>query len=807
MMNSRQAGMDSADAVTVSNEDSNESLETGSNSTSSDEFSMRENLHETVFFYPDLEIENGSASVNFRMNDALTKWNLLLLAHDKELRYSYDVKEIISQKELMIEPLLPRFVRQGDEIVFTAKVSNLTKKKIDAASQLILEDGLTGERLETLLTDASSKPVSIEPGSSEIVTWSITLPDSHINPLIVKTIVKGEGHSDGEQNTVPVLSNRMLITETQPMHLAGGETKTFHFDALEKLTESTSLEGHAYSMEFSSNPSWIVAKSIPFITTECDYLSTISIANSIYGNQLMQHLLEEQPSIKKAIASWKEEDLTSELELKQDLKLASLKETPWVRQAHSQSEQMRKLKVFLDGNFVNQEIASALNKLKKRQLSNGGFTWMQGGRDNLYVTQNVLETIGHLKELGIEISIDEGMIKNAIRYIDARMLDLYKDRDRLDKDRKHLYPEVIQYLYVRSFFDYPISKALRKAIDFYFKKGDQYWTEHNSYQQALLALAAHRSNRNELAMNILSSLEDRMIRNDELGNYWNDQAGFYWYNLNIEKQALMIELFKELKPNSNDVAGLKLHLLKKKQTNSWKTGKATAAACYAFLLGSDSWLDETVPVVIQNSILEEKANQEKSMLSTGYSRIDIAGELLSTDLAEVKIFNPNKGVAWGASYFQYFEDLDKIETFEDTPATLGKKVFKVGMDKNGQVLKPISETDPVHPGDRLRIQIFLTLDRPMEFMALKDMRSSGLEPVNVLSQYKWQDGLGYYESTKDLATYFFFDRIPKGNYVFEYDVFAVHQGRFSNGIAEFQSMYAPEFSSHSEGVRLEITKP
>ena len=799
-----QAQIESAgalDAVTVSGG----ADESNSNATSapSDDFSLRENLNETVFFFPEVEIVDGQATLSFKMNEALTKWKLLLFAHNKDLKYVFGEKEVITQKELMIEPLLPRFVRQGDEIVLTSKLSNLTSESISAAAEIIIEDAITGRNLNSELGITRADIKELAAGTSKVVHWSLTLPEDYLNPLLIKTLVKGDGHADGEQNIVPVLTNRKLVTETMPMHVAGGETKSFDFEALDKLGGAT-LSPHNYSLEFTSNPSWIVAKAIPHLTIECNTTNTISYANAIYGNLLMQHLLKEQPSLKEAIKLWKDEDLTSELEKKSDLKLNELTETPWVRQALGESEQMRKLKIFLDDNYINQQVNTYFRKLKSRQLSNGGFSWMDGGRDNWYVTQNVLENIGHLQNLGVQVPFDKSLIDKAIQYCDARMIEYYEDNR---SESKYLPPTVLNYLYVRSFFDKKVSGKLKKATKFYYEKGEASWTGMNTYQQGLLALAAHRSDRPTLASQILSSLEDRMIRNEELGAYWNDQAGYYWYNLNIEQQALMIEVFSEIKPNAKDLDDLRLFLLKSKQTNSWKTSKATAAACYAFLLGSENWLGGTEMVQVRYPQRTEVLPAIHTQRHTGYYRQDIESSKINQNLREVTVTNPNPGVAWGASYFQYFEDLDKITDFEDTPALIKKTLYKVNVADNGEVLVALTDEATLQPGYRVRIRIELTVDRPMEFMQMKDMRSSGLEPTNVLSQYKWQDGLGYYESTGDEASYFFFDRIAKGNYVFEYDVFAVHQGKFSNGITEFQSMYAPEFSSHSEGIQLEITKP
>lgn len=799
-----------ADMDAVQNESAEESMEAvtieqEAPEKSFDELSLRENLNETVFFFPKLRVENGEVEFSYKMNEALTKWKLLLFAHSKELEYTFDTKEIVTQKQLMIEPHLPRFVRQGDKIIMTAKVTNLSEKAIQTTSKIQLVDAVSGDDLTSLLiTDGEANAESLAPGKSSTVEWIFSIPAELNTPLIIKMMTEGGGHSDGEQNIVPVLTNRKLVTETLPLHLPGGSTKDFEMSGMDKMKTSKSLSNHNYTLELTTNPAWLVAKAIPYLTTPSKP-STQELFHVIYGNLLMQDLLENNPSIKETISNWKGKDLESNLSKNQELKLNTLEETPWVREAQSEEEQMTQLKVFLDNNYVTNQLSDAAAKLQQRQLGNGGFSWMPGGRDNWYITQNILEGIGKLNKLGIETGLTAEISSAAVAYIDKRIIEHYEDNRGAKKS--YIEPLAIHYLYVRSFFkDSPIKGKLAKVHAHYFSKGEKYWQDQGSYQQGLLAMAAARFGKPDLASSIMASLKERMIKNEELGNYWNDQAGYYWYNLNIEKQALMIELFQELKGSQEDIDGLKLWLLKTKQTNSWKTSKATSAACYAFLLGTENWLSSSEEITLEFPLEKKAIEFGAQEYATGYVKKVYPATDISTTKKKITAHNPNEGVAWGAVYWQYFEELDKIENYQDTPLKLVKEVYRVGVDDSGEILQKISADNQLVPGDRLRIRISLQVDRPMEFIEMKDMRSSGLAPTNVLSSYKWQDGLSYYESTKDLATYFYFDFLPKGNWVFEYDVKAGHRGSFSNGITEIQSMYAPEFSSHSNGVEITVTK-
>jgi uncharacterized protein YfaS (alpha-2-macroglobulin family) len=252
------------------------------------------------------------------------------------------------------------------------------------------------------------------------------------------------------------------------------------------------------------------------------------------------------------------------------------------------------------------------------------------------------------------------------------------------------------------------------------------------------------------------------------------------------------------------VDNLKTYLLKSKQTTHWKTTKATASACYALLSSGDNWLmeDQEVKISIGNQPLDQsKINKEAG---TGYFKTSWDAAQIKNEMATVKVENPNRNVAWGAVYWQYFEQLDKVTDFKDTPLKITKKLFKEVRTDRGPVLQPINEQTKLLPGDLIKVRIELKVDRDMEYVHMKDMRASGFEPVNVLSQYKYQGGLGYYESTRDAATNFFFDYLSKGNYVFEYGLRVSHKGNFSNGVTTIQCMYAPEFTSHSEGVSVKV---
>jgi hypothetical protein len=361
---------------------------------------------------------------------------------------------------------------------------------------------------------------------------------------------------------------------------------------------------------------------------------------------------------------------------------------------------------------------------------------------------------------------------------------------------------------MRSFYpEIKNSKEVEDITKYYQTQIQKYWLSRSLYSKGLMALISERMGDKTTSYKILNSLKENSITSDELGMYWKENTNsWYWYQAPIETQALLIEAFSEIENDPKTIDNLKIWLLKNKQTNQWKTTKATTEAVYALLLQGNDWLsiNEAVDVVFGGQKIEpaklEIVNVEAG---TGYYKTSWNTLEIKPDMATVTLTKKGDGIAWGGLYWQYFEDLDKI-TSAETPLKLKKKLFKKTNTDTGEQISEITENTHLKIGDLVRVRIELRCDRPMEFIHMKDMRAAGLEPINVISEYTWQDGLGYYESTKDASTNFFFDYLPKGVFVFEYDLRVNNAGNMSNGITTIQSMYAPEFSSHSEGTRLII---
>ncbi|WP_298340593.1 MG2 domain-containing protein [uncultured Algibacter sp.] len=794
--------------------------------TNYDNIQIRRNLQETAFFFPRLKTdEAGNISFSFTTPETLTQWKLQLLAHTKTMESATKTLTTATQKELMVIPNAPRFLREGDDITISTKIANLTEKILSGEAKLILTDAITGKDITSNLLSPSpfgkldgASSFTVDAKGNTQVSWNLSIPED-VQAVQYKIVAKSEDFSDGEQNALPVLSNRTLVTETLPMWVRSNQSKTFSLDKLKTNTSST-LKHHKLTLEMTSNPAWYAVQALPYLM-EYPYDCNEQTFSRYYANALASHIANSNPRIQEVFNQWRNTDaLLSNLEKNEDLKSILIQETPWLRDAQSETEQKKRIALLFDLNKMNNELQSALNKLKANQMSSGAWAWFKGGRANRYITQHIITGFGHLKQLNV-ISTERGtsdekshqqMLQKAINYLDTEFVKEYNDikkyNAKVDLDKDHLSYTQLHYLYMRSFFpDIKKSKEVENISEYYQTQIQKYWLSRSLYSKGLMALVSHRNKDSKTTSKILKSLKETSITSEELGMYWKANTNsWYWYQAPIETQALLIETFGEIENDTETIDNLKIWLLKNKQNNRWKTTKATTDAVYALLLQGSDWLSvtEMVEVVIGGQQIEpSKLEAVKVEAGTGYYKTSWSTSEIKPEMADVTLSKKGNGVAWGGLYWQYFEDLDKI-TSAETPLKLKKKLFLKTNTNTGEEISEITSETDLNVGDLVRIRIELRCDRNMEFVHMKDMRASGLEPVNVLSQYKWQDGLGYYESTKDASTNFFFDYLPKGVYVFEYDLRVNNAGNMSNGISTIQSMYAPEFISHSEGARIQV---
>jgi uncharacterized protein YfaS (alpha-2-macroglobulin family) len=794
-------------------------------SPTAENITIRKNFNETAFFFPALQTDaDGNIAFSFTMPEALTQWKMMTLAHTKELASSVSTKTVVTQKQLMVQPNAPRFLREGDRMEFSAKIVNLTDKEITGTSQLELLDAGTNKPVDGWFKNVfPNQYFTIPAGQSVAVKFPMEVPSNFNAAMMyrIKAITKDNLYSDGEEAALPVLTNRMLVTESMPLNMRNVTSKNFKFEKLLNSGSSATLSTHALTVEYTSNPAWYAVQALPYLM-EYPFECAEQSFSRYYANTLASFISNASPKIKTVFEKWKITDtaaLMSNLQKNEELKAVLLQETPWVLDAQNETQQKKNIALLFDMVRLAAEKNKTLAKLKDMQTGNGGFAWFKGGRDDRYITQYIATGIGHLRKLkavqGNDYAELKPIIDKALPYLDAR---LKEDYDNLIKYKakladNNLSSTAIQYLYMRSFFnETPINASSKKAVDYYTGQATKYWLSQSKYMQAMIALALYRKEDTKTPKAIIESLKQNSINSEEFGMYWKDfnKGGYYWYQAPIESHAMMIEAFTDIDANKNTIDDLKTWLLKQKQTQNWGTTKATAEACYALLLNGSDWLSEEKMVTINLGNTTIKSTDDKSEAGTGYFKKRIEAAKVNPSMGNITVevksstSKPlNSSTSYGSAYWQYFEDLDKI-TSAETPLKLVKKLFIEKNSDKGPVLQAIKDGDVIKVGDKIKVRIELKSDRDMEYVHMKDMRASCMEPTNVISEYKYQGGLGYYESTKDASTNFFFGWIPRGTYVFEYSLFVTHNGNFSNGITSIQCMYAPEFTSHSEGVRVGV---
>ncbi len=788
-----------------------------------DNVKVRENFNETAFFYPHLKTdEEGNVIISFTIPESLTKWKMMGFAVTKDLEYGFVQKELITQKDLMVVPNEPRFFRENDKITFPVKISNISAKSMTGIVKLEFFDALTMAPITNIFASGENqtKNFTIEAGKNTLVGWNLTIPEG-VSAVMYKVAAAAGDFSDGEQKPIPILSDRMLVTESMPLPIRGKGTKDFKFEKLLKSASSSTIRHQKLTLEFTSNPAWYAVQALPYLM-EYPYECTEQTFSRFYANSLASHIANKDPKIKRVFDSWKNtpdsKALLSNLEKNQELKSLLLEETPWVLQGKDETERKKRVGLLFDLNRMGNELSIAMKKLQKEQTSNGGWPWFPGMPESRYITQHIVTGMGHLDKLGVQsVRQDEKtwkMLKSAVGYLDNKIDEDYdylkKYYSKKEMEDNHLSYDAVHYLYGRSYFtDIEIHSSSKEAVDYFKGQAAKYWLSQSKYLQGMIALSLHRFGDTKTPKDITKSLKENSITHDELGMYWKENvSGYYWYEAPIEMQALMVEVFDEVANDQQSVNDLKVWLLKQKQTQDWKTTRATVEAVYALLRRGADWLasDEQVEIKMNGKIIDPKKIEGTDIeAGTGYFKTSWAGNEIKPEMGNITLTKTNEGVAWGSLYWQYFEDMDKI-TPHETPLKLKKELFIEQLTDRGRVIVPLKNKGAAKIGDKIIVRIELRVDRAMEYIHMKDMRASGFEPINVISRYKYQDGLGYYESTKDAATNFFMGYLPKGTYVFEYPLRVTHEGDFANGITTIQCMYAPEFTSHSEGIRVSVTK-
>lgn len=770
---------------------------------------VRRDFNETAFFYPRLRTnEKGETLIAFTVPESNTRWRFRVLAHDKELNSGKAEAFTVSQKELMVTPNMPRFLRHGDRASIATKVSNLSDSTINGNATLEFFDPATDERVDVISLENPMQPFSLAPNASADASWTFHVPEN-IDLIGVRIVARSERFSDGEQHALAVLPNRMLVTESTRMDVKANETKTFTMERLANRA-STTLQDYRLTLEFTSNPAWYAVQALP-VLGEPTSDNAVAWFASYYANSLGAHIGRAYPKVTAMVEAWKkqggdEETFLSNLEKNQELKNVLLEETPWVLEARNESEQKQRLSLLFDLNRSGYLTATAIDKLKELQAGQGGWSWFKGFRPSIGITHYILYGFQQLKELGaVEFTGDiQSMQVEAIAFIDAEAIRRFDALKRYNKEWKSIKTISItdlEYIFVRAAYEeYPLDKETREMVDFYLSVIEKNWATHGLYERSLIALLMEREEKAHVVQAILDSFREHATLSDELGMYWaNNRARVFMSQSAVTVHTFIMDAFRAGGAGTAEMDEMKRWLLKQKQTQQWESTHATMDAVYALLSTGSDWFSSTGETTIH--LGDRQVEAESQEPGTGYIKTSWSSPEIGPEMGEVTVTHHGATPAWGALYWQYYEEMDKI-TKTDGSLDIEKQLFAEEVTSSGAQLVRVTDERPLRVGDKVVVRLTLRTDRDLEFVHLKDTRAASFEPVNQVSGIGWQNGVLYYRTSKDASTNFYFDTLPRGTYVFEYSVHVNRAGDYSNGITTVQCMYAPEFTSHTAGSRI-----
>ncbi|WP_294306541.1 alpha-2-macroglobulin family protein [uncultured Chryseobacterium sp.] len=777
---------------------------------------IRQSLNETAFFYPDLRTDSeGNVSFEFTSPEALTKWKLMFLAHTKDARAATLEKEVVTQKEFSVIPNYPRFLREGDELNLQSKLSNLTDKKLSGFAGLQILDAFTNEDISekfglSTLTAVSGynkeQAFSLEANGNSVVSWKIKVPED-VSSVIFKVVAKAGKYSDGEQNAVAVLPNRMLVTDAVPVFVKEGETKTFELVNL-KNADSKTITNVSNTLELTTNPIWEIMFALPSLKNDPNNSADV-VFNKWFADVVASEIFKANPKIKAVFEEYQNKGLlNSNLEKNQDLKQLLLEETPWVLESNNEKEQMQKLALLFDANTMKNSITQDWDDLKKLQNPDGSFSWYPGYpgsySTSLYILKNLGKINVWLKDnlVYYQNADQKEMVKKLIGYIDGEIEKF------ADPKEKNIWTNwTLDYLDSRNYWekDYPLKgkgSTLKNLVKQKAKTAKL--TDFTFFGLHRAALLMNDYGLKDVSGKIMNYLKETSVESKTQGVYWKQNLNDWgWFSSKVVNHTGALEAFNKLNPDDQKfIEEMKIWLVTQKEVNSWGSSRGTAEVIFTILDSGKSW---TGAASDKTTIVWGGKELKPETEATGYIKSTVKSDVVDKNLATVIVTKPGPGIVQGGLFWQYYEDLDKIKSSE-TYLSVIKELYRKIKTVNGEELQKITPETPLKVGDRVTVRMILNTDRPMEFIHVKDMRAAGFEPVDVLSGYQWKNNLGYYQSTKDASTNFYIERMPKGKYVFEYDLVANASGKFSNGITTIQNYYAPQMNSHTKGENVIISE-
>ena len=769
---------------------------------------LRTNLAETAFFYPQLRTnEQGEVSFSFTMPESLTRWNFRGYSHTKGMLMGTLDGEATTSKEFMLTPNLPRFVRVGDKTSVAASISNMTGKPQAGTVSMILFDPMTEKVIST-----QKQKFTVEAGKTIGVSFMFTVSDKY-EILGCRMIADSGTFSDGEQQLLPVLSNKEHLVETLPMPVRGEETRTFSLDSLFNHHSKTATD-RKLTIEFTGNPAWYAIQALPSLSLP-ENNNAISWATAYYANTLASYIMNSQPRIKAVFDSWKlqggtKDTFLSNLQKNQEVKNILLSESPWVLEAQTEEQQKERIATLFDLNNIRSNNIAALTRLQELQNSSGAWSWYKGMTGSRYVTTYIAELNARLAMMTGEQPSGTALAlqKNAFTYLYQEALKEYKEILKAQKDGVKftgVSGSILQYLYLIALSGEQVPASNKAAYTYYLSKIGEMLPTASMDTKAIAAIILDKAGRKKEAQEFIASLKEHLTKTDEQGMFFAfNENPYTWGGMKMQAHVDVMEALELTGGNNDTVEEMKLWLLKQKQTQQWNSPVATADAVYALLMKGVNLLDNQgdVRIVIAKEVLETVSPSKTTVPGLGYIKRSFTQKNV-VDARKIEVEKRNPGIAWGAVYAEYESPIKDVRQ-QGGELNVQKQLYVERMVNNAPQLQPITEKTVLQVGDKVVSRLSIRADRPMDFVQLKDQRGACFEPIGSVSGYNWSNGIGYYVDIKDASTNFFFDHLGKGVYVLEHSYRISRAGTYETGLATMQCAYAPEYASHSASMTIII---
>ena len=754
---------------------------------------IRENFAETAFFYPQLRTnEKGEVSISFVLPESLTRWKFMGLAHTRNVDYGKIEATATASKEFMLQPNMPRFVRVGDKANIAASLMNLSDKGVKGTVRMELFNPET----EKVFYSQKQK-FDVKGGETGHVNFTFEVSDKYA-VMACRMVADGDTFSDGEQRYIPVLTDKQWVTETVPLNVNGEGAHTFSLENLFNKHSKTASE-QRLTVEFTAHPAWYAVQALPVVAHPQNE-DALSWATAYYAHSLAAYIVKENPRIKQVFDSWKaqggtKETFMSNLQKNQELKNILLAETPWLAEATNEAEQKQRIATLFDLNTMNSQLAVSVEKLGELQNADGAWSWYKGMQGSRYVTTQVMEMLVRLNALTHQDADSrmQPMIQKGFEYLGKQAAEEYKSMKEAEKKGAvGIRPseQVLRYLYICALDGKaPVDEKVNR---YFIDKLSGEGKELTIYGKALGAIILQQAGKVAEARLFMQSLMEYSVVTDEMGRYFDTpKARYSWFSYKIPTEVAAMEAIQRITKDTKAIDEMKRWLLKQKQTQTWETPIATADAVYALMAtGASDLLANTggVEITLGKEVIRTPVDD-----AIGYIKKTVIGDVMN--IKKVRVDKEGTGMGWGAVYAQYLESMDQIGE-QGNGLSVSRQLYKGN--------EALNESAPLKVGDKITVRLTVKADRDMDFVQIKDDRAACMEPLQAVSGFRWSNGLGYYQATKDASTQFFIDQMRKGTYVIEYQVYVNRTGEYQTGIATVQSAYAPEFGGHTGGYRVMV---